>query len=241
MNSLFARFKSALLALGIILVAMHVARSANLTVISNTPNNVLGGSLLLDTDFKAMMFSTGSYSSYISSIILGLNPTSALNPPASYNVRFSLWSATQNGAFYQPDTQLGITGLQSVSIAGTGSLYTFDGIFSGGGFSMAANTPYALVVSSDADGIKWGRNLNSTPVGSAGFTFLNFMTSDDSGTTWGNTNMTSDNAIVMQVGVVPEPSTAMMSLVLLAGVATLLVIRSRKASKPLPGDSHPPA
>lgn len=235
------RSTAALLLFSVLLAALPVAQATDLTVFSNTPNTVTGGSTVSNTGFKAMVFNTGSYASYISSIILGLNPTPPLNLPSSYNVQISLWSATQNGSVYEPASQLGITGMQSVSIAATGGLYTFDGIFSGGGFSMAANTPYAIAVSSDADGIKWGRNSTSTPVGSSGFTFLNFMTSDDSGSTWNNTNISTDNAIVMQVGVVPEPSTAMMSLVLLAGAVTLLVMRSRSTCKRLPCDSRPRA
>ncbi|MFZ9938036.1 MAG: choice-of-anchor R domain-containing protein [Luteolibacter sp.] len=173
-----------------------------------------GGSTLSSANHKALLFTTGPYTSYITSLVLGLNPPSGTPFTGALNI--SLWSATNNGTEYEPDTQLAITGTQSVTIISTQNLYTFDGIF-GGGFSMSANTPYALVLSSDANEIKWGRTRDSTPTSSDGFTFHSFNLSTDSGGIWTTSSVAQDNAIVMEVAVIsviPEPSSSLALLVL---------------------------
>jgi hypothetical protein len=173
-------------------------------VISNSPNTVNGGSTLSNTNYKAILFTTGSYPSYITSLVLGLNPPSGTPFTGALNI--SLWSATSNGTEYEPDTQLAITGTQTVTIDSTQNLYTFGGIF-GGEFSMLANTPYALVLSSDANEIKWGRTQDSTPTTGDGFIFHNFSLSTDSAGNWTTSRISQDNAIVMEVTVIPEPGT----------------------------------
>jgi hypothetical protein len=194
---------SGLLLIATLLFAPVNSASAALVIV-NSPNTVNGGSTLSNTDHKAILFTTGPYASYVTSLVLGLNPPSGTPFTGALNI--SLWSATSNGTEYEPGTQLATTGVQSVTINSTQSLYAFDGIF-GGGFSMSASTPYALVLSSDADEIKWGRNTTGSITTGGGFTFHSFNLSTDSGGSWTTSSVTQDNAIVMEVAVVPEPGT----------------------------------
>ena len=190
---------SGLLLIATLLLAPLNSASA-VIVISNSPNTVNGGSTLSSTINKAILFTTGPHASYITSLVLGLNPPSGTPFTGALNI--SLWSATSNGTEYEPDTQLAITGTQSVTINSTQNFYLFDGIFDG--FSLSADTPYALVLSSNANGIKWGRLASTTPQTSDGFIFHNFSLSSDSGGSW-SLSSAQDNAIVMEVAVIPEP------------------------------------
>jgi hypothetical protein len=217
---------SGLLLIATLLFALPNNSSAAV-VISNSPNPVNGGSTLSSTNYKAVLFTTGSNTSYITSLVLGLNPPSGTPFTGALNI--SLWSATSNATDYEPDSQLATTGMQSVTINSTQNLYTFDGIF-GGGFSMSANTPYALVLSSDANEIKWGRNTIGSITTGEGFTFHSFNLSTDSGANWTTSSVAQDNAIVMEVGVVPEPSTARISLFLLGVAATFWLLRKRQVT-----------
>jgi hypothetical protein len=215
---------SGLLLIATLLFAPLNSASA-VIVISNSPNTVNGGSTLSDTNYKALLFTTGPYTSYITSLVLGLNPPSSTPFTGALNI--SLWSATSNGTEYEPDAQLAITGTQSVTINSTQNLYTFDGIF-GGGFSMSANTPYALVLSSDANEIKWGRNTIGSITTGEGFTFHSFNLSEDSGGSWTTSSVAQDNAIIMEVAVVPEPGTWAAAALLAGGAAFM---RWRKRAK----------
>jgi len=194
-------------------------------VISNAPNNVVGGSTLSNTNYKAILFSTGSYESYITSLDLGLNPATGSGLPFTGDLNISLWSATSNATVFEPVTQLASTGMQSVAINSTQNFYLFDGIFDG--FSLSADTPYALVLSSNANEIKWGRLASTTPQTSDGFIFHNFSLSADSGGSW-SLSSAQDNAIVMEVAVIPEPSTALMSVFFLGAATAFWLPRKRK-------------
>lgn len=218
---------SGLLLIATLLFAPFNSASAALIVISNSPNTVNGGSTLSDTNYKALLFTTGPYTSHITSLVLGLNPPSGT--PFTGVLNISLWSATSNGTEYEPDTQLAITGTQSVTINSTQNLYTFDGIF-GGGFSMSANTPYALVLSSDANEIKWGRNTAGSITTGEGFTFHSFNLSEDSGANWTTSSVAQDNAIVMEVAAVPEPGTWAAAALLAAGAVFMRWRKRAKAS-----------
>jgi hypothetical protein len=194
-------------------------------VISNAPNTVTGGSTLSNKNYKAILFSTGSYESYITSLELGLNPPTGSGLPFTGDLNISLWSATSNATVFEPVTQLASTGMQSVTINSTQNFYLFDGIFDG--FSLSANTPYALVLSSNENEIKWGRLENTTPQTSDGFIFHNFSLSTNSGASW-TLPSAQDNAIVMEVAVIPEPSTAIMSLFFLGAATAFWLLRKRQ-------------
>ncbi|MGA1205599.1 MAG: hypothetical protein ACO3ZW_07310 [Opitutales bacterium] len=219
------------LAKGLLLIATILSPLANSAsayiVISNTPNTVVGGSSLSNTIYKAIVFSTGSYPSNITSLELGLNPSTGSTLPFTGDLNISLWSATSNASEYEPVTQLASTGMQSVTINSTQNLYTFEGIFDG--FSLLADTPYALVLSSNANGIKWGRNANSTPLSSDGFIFHDFSVSTDSGASWTSPSAL-DNAIVMEIAVIPEPSTALMSLFFFGAATAFWLLRKQQVS-----------
>ncbi len=220
---------SGLLLIATLLFAPFNSASAALIVISNSPNTVDGGSSLSSTAYKAILFTTGPYASYITSLVLGLNPRSGTPFTGALNI--SLWSTTSNGTEYEPDTQLATTGTQLVTINSTQNLYTFDGIF-GGGFSMSASTPYALVLSSDPNEIKWGRKADGPITTGGGFTFHSFNQSTDSGGSWTTSNVAQDNAIVMEVAVVPEPGTWAAAALLAAGATFMRWRRRAKASRP---------
>jgi hypothetical protein len=213
-----------LLLLATFLFSLPSSASASI-VISNVPNTVTGGSSLSADNHKAILFTTGSYTSNITSLVLGLNPATGSTLPFTGALNISLWSATSNANGYEPVTQLASTGMQSVAISSTGQLYTFNGIFDG--FSLSADTPYALVLSSDATGIKWGRNANNTPTSSEGFIFNGFKGSENSGGSW-TTPSALDNAIELEVAAIPEPSTGLMSLFLMGAATTFWLLRKRQ-------------
>jgi hypothetical protein len=220
-----ARHLSGFFLIAILVPLINSASAA--IVISNAPNNVDGGSSLSNANYKAILFTTGSYESYITSLGLGLNPPTGSSLPFTGDLNISLWSATSNATVFEPVTQLASTGMQSVTISSTQNLYTFEGIFDG--FSLSANTPYALVVSSNANGIKWGRLRDETPLTSDGFIFHNFSLSTNSGGSW-TLPSAEDNAIIMEVAAIPEPSTAIMSLFFLGAATAYWLLRKRQVS-----------
>jgi hypothetical protein len=170
-------------------------------VISNLPNTVTGGSTVSNGTWKAILFTTGSSPTQLASVVVGLNPPTGATPPITPNVKVSLFSVS-GGA---PAAELTTTGLVSVDMQATQGLYTF---FDASPFSLAASTSYALVVSSDASGIKWGRNQNTTPTASSGFQYDGFRQSLDGGGTWSSASISTDNAVAIDV--VPEPAAVLL-------------------------------
>ena len=199
-SKLIRRMARGLVAAGVLLGLPCSALHAEV-VISNLPNTVTGGSTVSNGLWKAMLFTTGSSPTQLASVVVGLNPPTGATPPITPNVKVSLFSVS-GGA---PAAELTTTGLVSVDMQATQGLYTF---FDASPFSLAASTSYALVVSSDASGIKWGRNQNTTPTASSGFQYDTFLQSLDSGGTWSNTSISMDNAVAIDV--VPEPSTMLL-------------------------------
>lgn len=183
-------------------------------VIINLPNNVNGGSTVTSIEWKAMLFTTGSVPTVISSIQLGLNPYTGGTPPITPNVHVSIFSVAAN----MPAVELMTTGLVSVDMQANQGVYSFPAF---AGFSLAASTPYALVLSSDSTGIKWGRNDNNNPTATSGFQYDTFLISPDSGSSWSTTSIngaiTMDNAV--SISVVPEPSTWLIMAVFAVGAA----------------------
>jgi hypothetical protein len=183
-------------------------------VISNLPNTVTGGSFVTATEWKAMLFTTGSLPTQLSSIALGLNPITSA--PVTQHVSISIYSVS----YATPATLLATTGLTAVAMSATGGVYTFDSLPD---LTFSASTSYALAISSDATGIKWGRNANVSPTTSDGFAYSNFLGTNDIGASWG-TVTSSDNAFSITVCAVPEPS----SYALLAGLTMLGMVATRR-------------
>jgi hypothetical protein len=216
--------------LAVILFAATLEKAQANLVLSNVPANSNGGTTLNATDYKALLFTSGPDATEIVSLALGLNPISSSNIPSTAKVEISLWSTTLNATVLEPDVQLATTGLQTVNMSSLQGLYTFQDAFFGGGFSMAAQTSYALILTSDASGIKWANKNHTSPVGSSGFTYNNFLGSSNAGADW-TTAPSMHNAVSMEVNIVPEPSTAMLFCTIAGFVA--LCLRNRDARAPL--------
>lgn len=191
-------------------------------VLSNLPNTVNGGSGLSDVGWKAVLFTTGNVATRISSIEIGLNPPDGGVPPISPSVKVSLFSVTENA----PGVELATTGSVTVDIVSLQATYLLASL---SGFNLDASASYALVVASDATGIKWGRSANSTPTASEGFTYDGFLVTADAGATWSTLAdngfpIAMDNAFAITV--VPEPSALPLGLACL-GLAGLAARRRR--------------
>lgn len=189
-------------------------------VLSNLPNTVNGGSEVSDLDWKAMLFTTGPSPTQLASVVVGLNPATGVTPPSAPQVKVSLFSV----AAANPAAELLTTGLVSVDMQATQGVCTFlDAI----AFKLAANTPYALVVWSDASKIKWGRNVNNTPAPSDGFQYDTFLVSRNAGGSWSTTvdgsPINMDNAL--SISVVPKPG--QMVLLAMAAAGSWCAFRGR--------------
>jgi hypothetical protein len=195
-------------------------------VITNLPNGTLGGSALNATDWKALIFSTGSSAWTIDNVVLGLNPLVQTDVPSNPKVEIALFSVVSG----VPTTQLAATGLQTVNITALQQSYTLTTT----GFQLAANTSYALVVRSDSSSIKWGSTSPATsPTASNGFTYTTFLTSTDSGTNWVSTGVSTSNALqVNATAALPVPVMADRRLVVLMsvllGVTAFLMMTRRQ-------------
>lgn len=164
-------------------------------VISNTPNGSTGGSTLDAQNWKALLFTTNASEARIESVTLGLNPLTPASVPIQLKVEMALYSV-QAGL---PSLQLTTSGLQAVQLNQTQQTYV---LATGSGFNLAPNTQYALVVRSDATGIKWGNTASpggTTPTAYSGYTFDGFRLTTDGGATW-TSPASNVNTIVISVG-----------------------------------------
>ncbi len=185
-------------------------------MLSNLPNSNNGGSTIGATNWKAVVFTTGSQPTTLSTVTVGLNPNpTSASVPMTQNVTVSLYSFTDN----TPGTLLATTGLTPVAMQTRQELYSF---ISMAGTAMEASTTYALVLSSDASTIKWGSNGSSdhAPTDS-GFTYNRFVQTTDSGAIWTD-SLAVNNAF--SISAVPEPS----SYALLIGAAALGLVAARR-------------
>jgi hypothetical protein len=109
-----------------------------------------------------------------------------------------------------------------VAPLGLAELYTF---LDASSFTMASNTPYALVLSSDSSTIKWGGNgvSSTTPTASAGFAYDAFLQSTNAGGSWTATSIATNNAVA--ISVVPEPS--QLALLAMGAVGSWWAFRGR--------------
>jgi len=165
-------------------------------VICNLPNTVPGGSTVTANVWKAMLFTTGPNRSNPQAITLGLNPATGAVLPNNANVELAFYTVVEG----IPAELVVSTGLQSVVISATGGLYDFS--FASSSTALEANGHYALVVRSDAAGLKWGRNANSSPIAASGFAFERFLGTDDSGENWASPSA-EDNAVAMVFNLAP--------------------------------------
>jgi hypothetical protein len=203
-----------------LLLALHMPVLQAEVVISNLPNTALGGSTISDTGWKAMLFTTGSSPTQLDSVVVGLNPNPTTeSTPFTQQVKVSLFSVSGGN----PNAELLTTGLVSVTMPARQGVYTF---LDASSFTMASNTPYALVLSSDSSTIKWGANgvSSTTPTASAGFAYNAFLQSSDTGGSWTATSIATNNAFA--ISVVPEPS--QLALLAMGAVGSWWAFRGRR-------------
>jgi hypothetical protein len=174
-------------------LAAHAA-----TLISNLPPATNGGSEVNSTLWKALVFTTGASTSSIDQVVLGLNPFNPGSVPSQAKVEIALY-ATAAGT---PSTQIRTTGLLSVDIQQLQGSYAFP---LGAGFTLAANTQYALVVRSDASAIRWSNTAGTQPTASSGFTYNTFVLSNNAGFSWTSAGVGMLNAVQLQ-GTQPAPA-----------------------------------
>lgn len=217
-SSFLTGFLAMLIAAGLLSSA---GTAQALIVISNLPNSNNGGSTLSDTGWKAVVFTTGSQPTLLSTVTVGLNPDpTTASVPMTQNVTLSLYSVSDN----TPSTLLATTGLTPVAMQTRQELYSFNSF---AGTAMEASTAYALVLSSDASTIKWGSNGSGTnaPTTANGFEYIHFIQSSNSGVSWTDSSAVNN---AFSIAVVPEPSTyALLALALAAFGAHLLRRRRR--------------
>lgn len=212
---------------GLAAVAWGLASAAQAAVvISNSPNGTSGGSSLSQLDWKALLFTTNSVASRMESLTVGLNPLTPAGLPATLKVELVLY-ALQGGV---PAAQVATTGLQTVNLVQTQQDYTFN---TGASFYLAPSTRYALVLRSDATGIKWGNTggPSTTPTAFDGYSVDGFLGSADAGASW--VSLPGINSVVVKVQNIPTIPT--LSPGALVGLALLLlsglVVQRRRAGK----------
>lgn len=214
-------------------------------VVSNTPNGTEGGSPLSNTNWKALLFTTNTNSARVNSVQVGLNPPGSTSPggafytplPAPLNVELLLYTVVGG----QPVTQIASTGLQQINMTQRKQMYPFvfpDTV------RLSPHTAYALVLRSDATGIKWGNQGNSgqggtSPAAFAGYGYNGFTETVDTGVSWSSSNGPATlNAVSIDVTFLAEPIPTMsqwagilLALMLVAGAAWRPMARSRLHSR----------
>jgi hypothetical protein len=174
--------------------ASHEALGA--VVIQNTPATADGGSTVSETNWKALLFTSGASAGVVDSITLGLNPPTGGSLPASLSVRVSLYSV-ETGV---PAAILGASDLMQIEMSALRQTYALAYAVE---FSLQPHTPYALVVSSDATGIRWSNNSGVQPVASDGFQYDGFLITEDSGSNWVTPGAMS-NVLLLGFAAIPE-------------------------------------
>jgi hypothetical protein len=193
------------------------------TVISNTPIATDGGTTVNNTDWKALIFTSASGNWTIDNVVLGLNPINIGSVPSSPTVEVALY-AVSGGV---PTTQLATTGLQTVNINQLRQTYSLTTT----GFQLTGSTTYALVVRSDATGIKWGNTATTEPSGSNGFSYTTFQGTGNSGSTWdGSSSVAKKNAIEINATFVPVgiPLLPGWMLMVMAGALAFIAMRGSR-------------
>lgn len=170
------------------------------TVIYNPLNNTTGGSTVTATDLKSLSFQTGSLPTKLNTLTIGLNPKTG-SAPTTAKVTISIWSTNSAGVPTAPLRTL--VSAQTVTINSTSQSYTFN-LSPGSAPLLNANTKYAIVLSSDSNGIKWANNADgSTATGENGFTYVSQLVSTDSGDSWTSVGAASKNTILAEIFTIP--------------------------------------
>lgn len=174
-------------------IAPTIAQADPLVAITNTPNGTNGGSTINNTSWKSLLFSTPTAVSEISSIQLGLNCQPVCSYPSAPQLQINLYSVASG----HPDTLLNNLSLVSVPMSQAQQMYNF----SIPNWLLAPDSAYALVLQSDATGIKWGNTGTPgvSPTGQNGYTFLGFSLSTDAGLSWSSSGIASVNAVTISV------------------------------------------
>lgn len=193
-------------------------------VISNVPATVDGGTTVNTTDWKALLFTSGSSAGRMDTIELGLNPPAGGNLPNSFSVQVSLYDISAG----LPSSLVASTPLSSVSMSATRQLYSLTGVTS---FDLAPNTSYALVVASDAVGVRWANRTGFTPTASGGFQYDGFLGTSDAGSSW-TSSVGTANVMQIAFSAIPEPG----SIKAAAGAALLAAAACHRCRT-----SHPPS
>lgn len=197
--------------------------AAALSVISNSPPGTDGGSSVSASTWKAMLFTTGLQDAVVNNVVLGLNPQVQTDVPSSPKVEVAIYSVSGSN----PSIQLATAGLQTVTINQLRQTYTFNF----GALQLAAGTSYALVVRSDANGVKWGNTVSSTPTASNGISYVVFRVSSDAGGSWSseanNKNVVEINA-TLPTAAVPVLS-GWTLLVMALGLVSIALLFSQKS------------
>jgi hypothetical protein len=190
-------------------------------VIQNTPATADGGSTVSETDWKALLFTSGASAGVVDSLTLGLNPPTNGSVPATYSVRVSLYSVVSG----TPAVSLAAIDLMEIDMSAFRQTYALPLTEE---FSLQPHTPYALVVSSDATGIRWSNNSVNPPVASDGFQYDGFLVTGNSGANW-VAPASMANVLVLGFVAVPEPEWG--SLLAGAGLAAGAIGLNRRPGR----------
>jgi hypothetical protein len=213
---------------GILFAALLLSRPASAgTLYTNLSNGSGSGGDINSNTWYANAFSTGS-----SSYSLG-NVTLELKGESGATGTFSVWlySSVSNA----PGSALETLG-NSVADSGISSSSFNSYIYSGGGYALAANTMYWIVVGGTGEpgfDVNWERALSAT-ISSVGPGAQ--ASSSNGGSSWFANSLSSDyKPDLMEVdsgggggGSAPEPGTF---LPVLAGAAGLAAVRLRLRSR----------
>ena len=179
--------------------------SLSQTVLFNPLNNTAGGSAVTSSNLKSLSFQTGTLPTKLNNLTIGINPNIGVLVPLPANttvkVTISIWSTNSAGVPVAPLKTL--VNSQTISISAKSQSYTFN-LPSDVAPLLNAKTKYALVLSSDATGLKWANNTDGlTAIGQNGYAYVSQLISTDSGDTWTSVGAVEKNTIVAQIFEVP--------------------------------------
>lgn len=170
------------------------------TVIYNSLNNKTGGTGLSNSRYKAIIFQTGSTPTKLNSLTFGLNPNAGI-PPTTAKLTVEIWSVNSSG---KPTSRLKtLVNGATVQLNSAQQNYSYS-LNASDSLLLNAKTKYALVLSSDAAGIKWSNNLNdAVPSGKNGYSVDPLLVSEDSGGTWIEIAAAQNNTIDAEIFSIP--------------------------------------
>ncbi len=161
----------------------------NLPVLSNVSAvYTIGGSEINNSVIKALQFTTGGTSITLEEVAVVLNSINLLTHPYPYTGEVEAAIYTVVNA--NPGVQIGSSGLQSVLLSATG---TWKNLVFSSPIELSPNTSYALVLKSNATGVKWANvdPVNIPPTGLV--SFLNARSFYNS--TWNSVQLNNNNPV----------------------------------------------